>query len=73
MLVFVPDHLKIKKMCKYAVSKLPFLIKYVPDKYKTQQMCYKAILRNYGMLILPLIAKRIKRCIIKLLIFIPMH
>ena len=39
-----------KKMCKYAVKKLPFLIRYVPDQYKTQQMCDKAILENGGTL-----------------------
>ena len=33
-------------MCKYAVKKLPDLLRYVPDQYKTQQMCYKAILEN---------------------------
>ena len=43
MLKFVPNHLKTKKMCKYAVKKLPFLIRYVPDEYKTQQLCDKAI------------------------------
>ena len=26
-----PDHLKAKKMCKYAGKKLPFLIRFVPD------------------------------------------
>ena len=31
MLKFVPDHLKTKKMCKHAVTKLPFLVRYVPD------------------------------------------
>ena len=31
MLRFVPDHLKTKKMCKNAVKKLLFIIKYVPD------------------------------------------
>ena len=35
MLKFVPDHLKTKKMCKQAVKKLPFLIRYIPDQYKT--------------------------------------
>ena len=35
MLKFVPDHLKTKKMCKYAVKKLPYLLRYVPDQYKT--------------------------------------
>ena len=32
MLRFVPDHLKIKKMCKHAVKKLPFVLRYVPDR-----------------------------------------
>ena len=31
MLRFVPDDLKTKKMCKNAVKKLLFLIRYVPD------------------------------------------
>ena len=28
MLKFVPDHLKTKKMCKHAVKKIPFVIKF---------------------------------------------
>ena len=35
MLKFVPDPLKTKKMCKHAVKKLPFLIRYVLDRCKT--------------------------------------
>ena len=27
MLKFLSDHLKIKKMCKYAVKKLPYLLR----------------------------------------------
>ena len=50
MLRLVPDHIKTKRMCKHAVKKLPFLIKYVPDRYKTQQMCDKVILENGGIL-----------------------
>ena len=46
MLKFIPDHLKTKKMCKHAVKKLHFVIRYVGDQYKVQVMCYKAILRN---------------------------
>ena len=38
MLELVPDHLK---MCKRAVKKLPYLLRYVPDKYKIEQMCDK--------------------------------
>ena len=45
---FVPDHLKIEKMCKRAVKKLPSLLRYVPDRYKTQEVCDKAILVNVG-------------------------
>ena len=30
-------------MCKYAVTKLPYLLRYAPDQYKTQQICKKAI------------------------------
>ena len=37
-------------MCKHAVKKLPYLIRYVPDQCKTQQMCDKAILENGGTL-----------------------
>ena len=36
MLKFVPDHLKTKKMCKHAVKKLPYPLRYVSDQYKTQ-------------------------------------
>ena len=39
MLKIVPYHLKTKKICKHAVKKLPFVI-----RYKTQQKCGKAIL-----------------------------
>ena len=45
---FVPDHLKIEKMCKRAVKKLPSLLRYVPDRYKTQEVRDKAILVNGG-------------------------
>ena len=30
MLKFVPDHLKTKRICKHAVKKLPYLLRYVP-------------------------------------------
>ena len=35
MLKLVPDYLKTKKMCKRAVKKFPFIIRYVPNQYKT--------------------------------------
>ena len=38
MLKFVPDYLKTKKMCKHAVKKLPYLLRYVSYQCKTQQM-----------------------------------
>ena len=37
-------------MCKHAVEKLPFVIKYIPAQYKIQQMWDKAILENGGTL-----------------------
>ena len=37
-------------MCKHAVKKLPYLLRYVPDQYKTQQIGDKAILENDGIL-----------------------
>ena len=48
MLKCVPDHLKTKNMCKHAVKKLTYLLRYVPDQYKTQQMHDKAIFENDG-------------------------
>ena len=30
MLKFIPNHLKTKNMCKHAVKKLPYLLRYVP-------------------------------------------
>ena len=33
MVKFVPDHLKTYKMCKHAVRKSPFLIRYIPDQH----------------------------------------
>ena len=41
MLKFVSDCHRTTKMCKHAVKKLPFLLRYVPDQYKTHQICYK--------------------------------
>ena len=38
MLRFVPDHLKTEIMCKNAVKKLSFAIKYVTDRYKTKKI-----------------------------------
>ena len=35
-------------MCKHAVKKLPYLLRYVYNWYKTPQMCDKAILGNGG-------------------------
>ena len=35
MLRFVPNRLRTKQMCNYAVKKLPFVIRYVPDRYKS--------------------------------------
>ena len=37
MFKLVPDRLKTKQMCNYAVRKLPFIIIYVPDQYMTKK------------------------------------
>ena len=47
MLRFVTDHLKTKEMCKNAVKKLSFVIKYAPDQYKTNKICGKFIIENF--------------------------
>ena len=52
-MIFTPDYLKIKSMCKHAGENLPFLIRYVPDQYKT-----KFVLKTI----------KIKKYVIKLLI-----
>ena len=43
-------HLKTKQICKDAVKKLPYLLRYVPDQYENQQMCDKPVLENGGAL-----------------------
>ena len=53
-------------MCKCAVTKLPYLLRYVPDQRKTQQMCDKAISKNGGTLFLT--TTKIKKYVIKQLI-----
>ena len=50
MLKFIPDHLKTKVICKHAVEKIPFVIRYVHDQYQTQQMYDKVVLENGGTL-----------------------
>ena len=37
-------------MCKHAVKKILFVVRYVPDQYKTQEMCDEAILETGGIL-----------------------
>ena len=50
MLIFISDHLKLKKCVNMQLKELPFVIRYVPDQCKTQQMCDKVILENSGTL-----------------------
>ena len=52
-------------MCKYAVQKLSFVIRYVPYRYKTQQMCDKAMLIILQHNFFQNVA-RLKKCVIKL-------
>ena len=50
MLKFViPNHLKTKSMCKNAIKKLVFIMKYVPDWYNTKEICDK-VFWNDGIL-----------------------
>ena len=37
-------------MLRFAVKKLPFVIRYVPDQSKVQEMCDKSNLQNNGTL-----------------------
>ena len=37
-------------MCKHAIQKFPYLLRYVPDQYKAQQISDKSILENGGTL-----------------------
>ena len=50
MLKFALDFLKTKKICKHALEKIPFVIRYVFDRYESQQMCDKTVLENSGTL-----------------------
>ena len=50
ILKFDPDHLYTKKMCKHAVKKLPFVMKYVPDRYRCQQIGDKSVPEDGGTL-----------------------
>ena len=52
-------------MCKYAVQKLSFAIRYVPYRYKTQQMCDNAMLIVLQYNFFQNVA-RLKKCVIKL-------
>ena len=60
-------------MCKQAVKKLPLVIKHVPDRYKTKQTHDKTILENSETLEFVPAARKINRCVIKLLIITIMH
>ena len=45
-----PEMLRFVPVCKTAVKKFPFVIKYGSDQYKTKEMCDKVIIENCGML-----------------------
>ena len=46
-------------ICRNAIQKILFVIKYVLDWYKNQEMCYKIILGNGECLLLLLTATKI--------------
>ena len=60
-------------MCKHAVKKLPYVLRYVPDQYGTQQMWDKAILENGRTLKSVPTATKIKKRVIKLSRITLMH
>ena len=55
-------------MCKDAIKKLTFLIRYVSDEYKTQQMYNKAVVENGGILKTVPDNVKVKNCVVKLFI-----
>ena len=55
-------------MCKDAIKKLTFLIRYVSDEYKTQQMYNKAVVGNGGILKIVPDNLKVKNCVVKLFI-----
>ena len=62
--------IKTKQMCKHAVKKLPFLIKYVPDWYKTPQMCDQVRQGNDEMLMFIPYFYKDEKCVIMLIIML---
>ena len=60
-------------MCRHAVKKLPYLLKYIIDTYETQQRCDKAILENAGTLKYVPDSTNIMKCVIKPLRIILKH
>ena len=44
LLRFVPNQLKTKKICKHAVKKSLFIIRYVCNWYKSKEMFKKTVL-----------------------------
>ena len=51
-----------------AVDTCPFVFDFVPDQYKTQEMCDEVSSEDPFMVKCWLIDKRLKKCVIKLLI-----
>ena len=42
-LIYVPNHLKIKKTCSRAVEEDPYTLDFVPDHFKAPEMCERAV------------------------------
>ena len=66
----VSDYLKIKRLRKYAVKKLPHVIGHVPYQYKAQEICDKAAVENGGTLKFVLTNMKIKKCVMKFLMIV---
>ena len=55
------------------LKKLAYLLRYVPYQYKNKKMHNRAILKDSGMLESVPNVIRLKKCVIKLLIFMLIH
>ena len=66
----VSNYLKIKRLRKYAVKKLPHVIGHVPYQYKAQEICDKAAVENGGTLKFVLTNMKIKKCVMKFLMIV---
>ena len=61
---------KIKKMCNQAVDNYSAALKYVPEYVKTLKMCNEVDDTHFGAMQFVLNNLKLKKCVIKLLLFL---